>query len=241
MSLAPSGIRLRDPPLNLLFGIFLLGYVALGLATVTNGHVWGDDWAQYVLHARNIATGHPYADTGYVFNPDRPNVGPPSYPPGLPLLLAPIVAVFGINILAFKVVCFACILLALPFAYHLLATSVGKSAAFIAILLFALHPAVWGFGQSILSEPPFLLFSAMALWWGARPIEREGTSFLAIGAGAVLGLLLYCSVISRSIGIALLPALLIDGWAQRKPLGWFGGLFASFLIFMLVPERPLNS
>lgn len=213
-------------------GIFLLGYSVLRLATMSVGHAWGDDWAQFVLHARNIVTGHPYADTGYLFNPDVPNIGPPSYPPGLPLLLAPIVALFGINILAFKVVCFASLVLALLVAFRVLSTTVGKTEAFIAILLFALHPSAWGLGQSISSEPLFLLFSMMVLLWAGRPEKRDGNSSIPIGTGVFLGLLLFCSVISRSIGMSLLPALLVYGWAQRKPFAWFAGLIAAFLILI---------
>ena len=224
--------RLRALTVPVLFGIFLLGYLALGLATMANGHGWGDDWAQYVLHARNIASVHPYADTGYLFNVDIPNVGPPSYPPGLPLLLTPIFFVFGMDILAFKIVCFVCTLLALPVTFRLLSLSVDKSIALIAVLLFALHPYVWSIRHGIASEAPYLLFSMLALWWGARSDQRDDKSLSSTAAGVLLGFLLYSTVISRSIGITLLPAIMVYGWAQRKPLSWFVGFILSFSLFV---------
>ena len=232
MSLLLPDVRPRIPTLHLLLGIFVLGYILLGLATLSNGHFWGDDWAQYVLHARNIATGHPYADTGYLFNPDVPTVGPPTYPPGLALLLAPIVAVFGINIVAFKVACFLCIVLAVAVAFRLFSFTVGQVTALIAALLFALHPAIWASRQLIGSEAPYLLFSMLVLWWGARPHQNEGKFLSSTTTGVLLGFLLYGSVASRSIGIALLPALLVYGWAQRKPLGWFLGFVACFTLLV---------
>ena len=230
-SLLPD-VRLRIPALHLVLGVFMLGYILLGLATLSNGHSWGDDWAQYVLHARNIATGHPYADTGYLFNPDVPTVGPPTYPPGLALLLAPIVAVFGINIVAFKVGCFLCVVLAVAVAFRLFSFSVGQVTALLAALLFALHPAIWASRQIIGSEAPYLLFSMLVLWWGARPQQNEGKFLSSTAAGILLGFLLYGSVASRSIGIALLPALLVYGWAQRKPLGWFIGFVVCFTLLV---------
>ncbi|HEV2672560.1 MAG TPA: hypothetical protein VGU74_15810, partial [Gemmatimonadales bacterium] len=63
----------------------------LYLATIRAGHGWGDDFAQYILHARNIAAGVPYTQTGYIYNPDNPEVGPRAYPPGFPVLLVPVV------------------------------------------------------------------------------------------------------------------------------------------------------
>ena len=66
------------------------------LATIRPGHAWGDDFAQYIHHARNLATGVPYAATGYIYNPYNPTIGPRTYPPGFPLLLAPVVKLLPI-------------------------------------------------------------------------------------------------------------------------------------------------
>ena len=55
------------------------------------------DYAQYLLHARAIVEGRAYADTGYIFHPDAWFIGPRAYPPGLPLTLAPIVAIAGVH------------------------------------------------------------------------------------------------------------------------------------------------
>ena len=60
------------------------------------------DWAMYVMHARNIATGHAYTDTLYVYQPETAMYGASTYPTGYSLLLAPIYALFDLNIVAFK-------------------------------------------------------------------------------------------------------------------------------------------
>src|SRR5207247_10913023 len=56
------------------------------LATVREGQDWNDDFSMYIRHAQNIARGAPYAETGYIYTPQNPAVGPRVYPPGCPLL-----------------------------------------------------------------------------------------------------------------------------------------------------------
>ena len=63
--------------------------------TLREGHAWGGDNAMYLLHARNLLSGMPYTDTGYLYNPASGRF-PVSYPPVFPLLLAPLVALFGV-------------------------------------------------------------------------------------------------------------------------------------------------
>lgn len=55
----------------------------------------GGDASHYLAHAWALAEGRPYGDTGYLFRPGAWIVGPPVQPPGLPVLLAPLLAVFG--------------------------------------------------------------------------------------------------------------------------------------------------
>ena len=61
----------------------------LHLATIRDGHNWGGDFSFYIHHAKNIAEGKPYADTGFVYNPHSPHLSPESFPPVFPLMLAP--------------------------------------------------------------------------------------------------------------------------------------------------------
>jgi hypothetical protein len=65
----------------LLLAAFLLGIAIFYGFTLRPGHDWGDDFAMYVHHAKNIALGLPYNQTGYIWNPRFPMMGPPTYPP----------------------------------------------------------------------------------------------------------------------------------------------------------------
>src|SRR4030095_10168865 len=60
-------------------------------------HDWGDDFAMYILEAKKIATGQSLSDLGYVYDRLNAGGGPPAYPVGFPLLLAPVYYLFGIS------------------------------------------------------------------------------------------------------------------------------------------------
>ncbi|MGC1645521.1 MAG: hypothetical protein WA741_06810 [Candidatus Sulfotelmatobacter sp.] len=49
-------------------GALLVAIGTFHAATVRQGHLWADDFAMYVHHARNIVEGHPYTDTNYIYN-----------------------------------------------------------------------------------------------------------------------------------------------------------------------------
>jgi hypothetical protein len=181
----------------------LLSLVAvLHLATVRDGHVWGDDFAQYVRHGLNIADLHDYADTGYIYNPSRPSYGPRTYPPVYPLLLAPIVKAAGINLVLLKVelvVLFtAAVAVWLVLAWHVLPPGLALASG----AMVGFSPLLWAFLDNVLSEIPFMLFTYAALAVAVRPARR-----IAVGLG--LGVLTYLAYGSRSIGIVLVLALVI--------------------------------
>ena len=74
------------PGLGARIGTVCILFVAVFyLSTIREGHDWGDDFSQYILHAANLASGAPYAPTRYLYNPDNPVTGPQQYPPGFPL------------------------------------------------------------------------------------------------------------------------------------------------------------
>ena len=50
------------------------------------------DWSQYLLHADALRHGRAYGDIGYIFTSLNPYTGPPAQPPGLPIMLVPVLA-----------------------------------------------------------------------------------------------------------------------------------------------------
>jgi len=174
------------------------------LATLRAGHGWGDDFAQYIQHADNIVAGVPYAQTGYVYNPHNPAVGPRAYPPGFPVLLAPVVKLFGLDFRPMKVLivlCFVGVLLLVP---HVFRRDLTPPYVAALVLLLGLNPFMWQFKDQVLSDVPFLLFILLAIY--GFQCERA----------ALAGLATYAAIATRVLGIVLLPCFVAHDLIQRR-------------------------
>ncbi|NCX96819.1 MAG: hypothetical protein EBX41_10550, partial [Chitinophagia bacterium] len=96
----------------------------------------GDDYALYLTEARNIAQGIPFYKTHYIFNESNISYSPPQYPPGYPLLIAPIIGKLGLNIQA---ICYfnsaLCLLLLLCFYTYFRRFTGTIYAVFLSLLI----------------------------------------------------------------------------------------------------------
>lgn len=189
------------------------------LAALRPGHEWGDDFALYLLHARNLAEGRPYADTGYLYNPHYPSIGPPTYPPVTPALLAAVYAVAGLNLEAMKRVMVACFLAFLAVAYLLFRDALGRWRASVVIALLGLN---WFFLQetnTIGSDELFLAFLYLALLLvelADRTAENSRAQWLLqLGAGVAA----YLAFGTRSLGALVVVALAIKELIARRRIG----------------------
>ena len=177
------------------------------LATIRAGQGWGDDFAQYIQHARNIATGVPYAQTGYIYNPHNPALGPRAYPPGFPVLLAPVVRLFGLDFRAMKVLivlCFVGVLLLVP---QVFGRDLPRPYVAALVLLFGLNPFMWEFKDQVLSDVPFLLFTLLAIYG----FQRQ--------SAALAGFATYAAIATRVLGIVLVPCFVAHDLMQRRRVG----------------------
>ena len=79
-------IEKRFPWLNqFLINLLIIMISLFYLLNMQDGHDWGGDFSMYIMNAINIVKGIPYAQTGYIYNPDMASIGPPVYPPVFPL------------------------------------------------------------------------------------------------------------------------------------------------------------
>jgi Dolichyl-phosphate-mannose-protein mannosyltransferase len=192
------------------------------LATLRSGHGWGDDFAMYLAHARNLAQGLPYADTGFI--PNAYNVpGPPSYPPVYPLLLTPIYWAFGLDLTAVKVQTVLLLCAALAFIYGCVRTELPAAWASALLAVVGFNPWLWELKDEVLSDIPFLLFCFLTLYLGQRVARSPPSSvWRAYVRGAVLGVAAYLAYGTRSVGLVLLPALLLAETIRSRRITPFG-------------------
>ncbi|MEZ4416734.1 MAG: hypothetical protein R3E10_13380 [Gemmatimonadota bacterium] len=174
----------------------------------------GGDWAQYMGHALALLQGRPYEDTGYLYSPLAWTVGPPRYPPGLPLTLTPLFMLFGTSTLAPRLLMHAFLFafLALVARYFLRdgeppALVWGSVAMLGASFLLRDVPNVVGsdLGFCALAWTVLLLADRPGAWSGTRTI-----AIAALGAWAIL---------YRIAAAPLIPALLVPALIRRREVG----------------------
>jgi len=179
--------------LLLLFAIPLFGM------NVHSYHQWGDDYAQYIKEAQNIAAGRPYYQSNYVFNPLNTIYGPPLYPPGFPLLLSPIILYWGLNIKAmlYLITLFLAILLFVLYSYFRKSSSAPTAVCLSVIVVYCSY--IIDFKQHVLSDIPCLL--CVSIYLNLRKgKELNATRIIFLACTAAMAILI------RSQAILLLAA-----------------------------------
>ncbi|SRR6266568_370991 len=180
------------------------------LLTIRGGQPWPDDFAMYILEAKNIAQNVPLDATGYVYNPYNPGVGPKLYPPVFPVLLVPGYLIGGLNNLTPMkveiVVFFVAILVVL---WRVLGTDLHPPhrAAMLAIVGF--NPLLWAYKDGIISDIPFTFFLYVTLALADRFVGDLGSAAKSFWRILALGGLVYLCYGMRTIGIVLVPALVL--------------------------------
>jgi hypothetical protein len=196
--------------------VVILILIAVGIfyvSTFRAGHLWGDDFALYIQHAKNLAEGRAYDQTGYIYNPHKPDMGPPEYPPMFPLVLAVVYKVAGMNLVAMKAVNTVLFLAALYVFYLAFAADLPFVYLVVSILVLALNPYLWDFKDGVQSDMLFLLLSYTGLCLFAAVQEKRAESPLRIGAVAVC---IYLAYATRTAAVVLLPSLLAADLVQLR-------------------------
>jgi hypothetical protein len=208
--LCPWGGPEGDTKLRRLTWIALAGIVlGIGAFLIFNlrtGQEWDGDYALYLMHAQNIVSGKDYADTGYIFNPANA-IHPAAYPPGLPLLFAPVTYFFGTDVRPLKIECIVALGLFLVVYWLLARAHVGKVTALALVAAFGLHWFIVDSTNSPGAEFPFLLFCYAALLSFERlqaqaELPRSRVIFYVVVAALATAL----AYLTRTVAILLFPA-----------------------------------
>lgn len=220
MKSSPTWIALRlasgrSPLLQTILLLVLL--LPLLQINVRNNHDWGGDFAMYLIQAQNIVEGQAQAETGYLYNIQYPELGPPAYPIGFPLLLAPVLAFLG-NSMAVLTSYIALFLLLWVF----ISSSYWKQQqlAFPEILILGLlmgySPWILNFKDEILSDLPFAAFLMLLVRMHGNPTGPLSWYKLA-GLGLLAGFLVSIRAAAWPVVGALFIFQLVSSMKSRMP------------------------
>jgi hypothetical protein len=185
----------------LLIGMFFL-------ATIREGHDWGDDFSLYIRHAQNLARGEPYTDTGYIYNPRNPVVGPRLYPPGFPLLLAPVVGMFGLDLRPMKILVLGFLVASLLVMVPLFRTVLPAPYVTALVLIVGLNPFFWELKDHILSDVPCLFFVLLSLHLFTQADAPNASRGRRATLAALSGVTAYAAYATRTLAVTLIPCFI---------------------------------
>jgi hypothetical protein len=114
------------------------------IVTIRQGHGWGDDFAMYIQQGEETGRDLPTGDSGYIYNPHYPELGPPAYPPLYPLLLVRIYRHFGLSLGVMKMETVLCFLLALSILSIMFASNLLFSGIIVLIAVLGFSPFFLG-------------------------------------------------------------------------------------------------
>jgi hypothetical protein len=204
--------------------------------TLHPGHNWGGDFAQYILHSRNILTGEEYSAGIMMDNPVL-------FPPGFPLLLAPLLRFFGMNFKILKIWNIVFWYGTLVLLYTQFRRSFGEVLAGLSVLFFSVNAYFFSFKQNVLSDIPFVFFvwaslAAVASYERHRVAGRKWEAMLTFTLAVSLTLVAFCV---RAAGAALVVAVIYYLAVIRKEFLRAGILGAAFLVCVLVLAGTIGS
>jgi hypothetical protein len=202
-----SKLRIEENS-NRYFALLLVLAALLAIGMIENGHNWGDDFAEYIAQTRAIVEGtidQQVAANTFIVDHSPTGYAPIVYSWGLPLLLAPVYAILGFNLVAFKMVEVIFWVLFIAVLYFLCKKRFGALAALEVTLFFVVNRSYLNEVNSVLSDIPFLFFSTLSIYALYELLYGEKRQMLW---GGILGVSVLWGWFCRENGVILVLTIL---------------------------------
>jgi len=187
--------------------IILLFFVSIifQFYTWSEGHNWGGDFASYIMQAISISDGTVekfiYQNNLAMTLSSSP-MGPVNYPWGFPIMLSPIYSVFGFDIIFFKTLVLIFFISFLIIILKIFKSELDDNEQLVYLGIFALNPYLLKFGDSILSDIPFLFFSTLSIYL-INKLNKETSPIKVLILSSTIGLIFMWSTNIRTNGLLL--------------------------------------
>lgn len=183
---------------------FILLFSVVNVLTLRNGHNWGDDFSQYLLHAKNIVEHEPYQRS---FDLDQGVVSPPGYP----FLLSLLIKHFGFNFILLKLPNIFFWIVFVLSMYSMMKQYFHEGMALLGALVLLTSPVFFIFKQNILTDIPFLAsaLGTLCLFEKYILVKRQANSHQKYIYLMLAAFLLFYSSLIRFSGVLLLISVLL--------------------------------
>ena len=216
-SQAPAFFRTRAGEWTIA-AVFLLMFVVLAWLQRVPSITTANDDATYVLLSRSLREGG-YNSIHIVGTPIHTK-----YPPLFPALLAGVSSIAGESIDAFLAMNIVLAAIGLALVFAVARRIVAPPVALGALAMAAANPALQGTSGTVMSEPVFLVFTALTLWVLSRaPLTKRDIVLACVVATL--------AALTRTIGATLILAVLALLVVERR---WRPAVVFSGLLLLVV-------
>jgi hypothetical protein len=173
------------------------------------GHNWGDDFALYINQSKHLLQGNVDSlvekNTFSIEQSTLKHFSPTLAPWGYPLLIAPIIQVFGLDVEALKTMNIVLFILFLGCFYWLVKQSMPRAISILLFVCIATNYRLIDHTNVVGTEISFLLFSTGTL----AAIHYYQLPSYRLWKGLLMGGMLYFSFMIRTEGLLLFAGFLV--------------------------------
>ncbi|MBS0202144.1 MAG: tetratricopeptide repeat protein [Planctomycetes bacterium] len=190
--------------------VLVLGFMAIGWLRLNDCDLFNPDSPRYLIYAQSLA------DSGQYRAIDTP--GAPLYtwrPPGLPILLAPVLKFFPYDVIAAKCVVLATGALLLLVLHAIVSSTRGGWSGPLMVAVTGTSPMFLSLATEVLTEVPYSLGILAALYglgrWNNSPADAPRWPAYTVALMA-----LAFTPIIRTVGVALVAAVGLWSLTARR-------------------------
>ena len=196
---------------------FILIIICISTLMIAGNHTssldWGDDNASYIMQAIYLKKKSPkefiHLNTFTIEN-STDKLGPIAYPWGYPALLAALITIFGLNISLLKSIGILSFILFLIVLIRGFRRNHSIFGLICLLSIFAFHPLLLSYTDSIGSDIPFLFVSSLALILIKKIIIKKRIVFSKKIDLIILGITISLAYFIRTIGLVLIFVLVFS-------------------------------
>jgi tetratricopeptide (TPR) repeat protein len=189
--------------------VLILGFMATGWLRLNDCDLFNPDSPRYLIYAQSLA------NTGQYRAIDTP--GAPLYtwrPPGLPVLMAPVLKFLPYDVVAAKCVVLLTAALLLAVVHAIASSTRGGWSGPLMVAVVGTSPMFLSLATEVLTEVPYALGILAVMYWIGRWDGAAGGSRRAAYAGALVALAF--TPVVRTVGVAMVVAVGLWSLAARR-------------------------